>query len=87
MTTRIYVPDDTTACSLGADTVAAELRRLVAMRGDDAVVVRNGSRGHYALEKLWGDAKQVRIPSGHGVRPPLPARSMTARAPRVRKRG
>ena len=52
MTTRIHVPDDTTACSLGADAVAAELRRIVAMRGDDAVVVRNGSRGHYALEPL-----------------------------------
>ena len=44
-------------------------------------------REHYALEKLWGDAKRVRIPSGHGVRPPLPARPVTARAPRVRKRG
>ena len=44
-------------------------------------------REHYALEKLWGDAKQVRIPSGQGVRTSLPARPVTARNPRARKRG
>jgi ribosome-associated protein len=56
--------------------------------GDVVVhIFQRDIREHYALERLWGDAKRVRIPSGQGVRPPIPARSVTARAPRVRKRG
>lgn len=43
-------------------------------------------REHYALEKLWGDAKQVRIPSGQSLHASLPARRMTTRATRARKR-
>ena len=52
MTARIYVPNDTTAWSVGADEVAsAILDRIVAL-GLDAQVVRNGSRGLYWLEPL-----------------------------------
>jgi ribosome-associated protein len=43
-------------------------------------------REHYALEKLWGDAKQVRLPSGQALQSSLPARPVTVRAPRTRKR-
>lgn len=46
--TRIYVPRDTTALSLGADEVAAAL----AQAGADIDLVRNGSRGLFWLEPL-----------------------------------
>lgn len=52
MTTRIYVPNDTTAWSVGADEVAAEVVDRIAALGLDAQVVRNGSRGLYWLEPL-----------------------------------
>jgi formate dehydrogenase iron-sulfur subunit len=52
MTTRIYVPDETTACSLGADDVADAVAREIKQRGVDAELVRNGSRGMYHLEPL-----------------------------------
>jgi ribosome-associated protein len=42
-------------------------------------------REHYAIEKLWGDANRVRLPSAHTLRPSLPARPVTVRAPRTRK--
>jgi formate dehydrogenase iron-sulfur subunit len=62
MTTRIYVPNDTTACSVGADAVAAAIEAALARNGLDATVVRNGSRGAYALEPLVevdGDAGRI----------------------------
>jgi formate dehydrogenase iron-sulfur subunit len=46
---RIYVPGDTSARSIGADDVAAQLREHL---GDSAAVVRNGSRGLLFLEPL-----------------------------------
>ncbi len=46
--TRIYVPRDALAVSVGADEVAALLRQAFA----DAVIVRNGSRGMAWLEPL-----------------------------------
>lgn len=49
---RVFVPADTTALSLGADAVAAALRREAADRGDAIKLVRNGSRGLYWLEPL-----------------------------------
>ena len=48
MTTRIYIPGDSTARSLGADEVAAALASL----GLDAEIIRTGSRGLYWLEPL-----------------------------------
>ncbi|MGD8809578.1 MAG: NADH-quinone oxidoreductase subunit NuoF [Gammaproteobacteria bacterium] len=50
--TRIYVPQDTTARSLGADAVAEAVAREAAERGLIVDVVRNGSRGLYWLEPL-----------------------------------
>ena len=51
-TIRVYVPSDTTARSLGADTVAAAISREAAARGEQLTIVRNGSRGLYWLEPL-----------------------------------
>ncbi|MEH6589780.1 MAG: NADH-ubiquinone oxidoreductase-F iron-sulfur binding region domain-containing protein [Halioglobus sp.] len=48
MSLTLYVPSDTTARSLGADTIAKTLQSLLA----DAVIVRNGSRGLHWLEPL-----------------------------------
>ncbi len=52
MATRIFVPSDTTALSLGADAVAAALEREAAARNIDLELVRNGSRGLFWLEPL-----------------------------------
>jgi formate dehydrogenase iron-sulfur subunit len=52
MTTRVYVPSDTTAWSLGADEVAAALAVEATTQGLDITIVRNGSRGLYWLEPL-----------------------------------
>jgi len=51
--------------------------------GDVVVhIFRTDVRTHYALERLWGDAKQVRLPDG----PPAPA-TAAARTKTVRARG
>jgi formate dehydrogenase iron-sulfur subunit len=50
--TRIFVPADTTARSVGADRVAAAIADEAARRGVDIEIVRNGSRGLYWLEPL-----------------------------------
>ncbi|WP_020680907.1 formate dehydrogenase beta subunit [Marinobacterium rhizophilum] len=52
MTTRIFVPCDTTALAMGADAVAAELAQLAHARGADVEIIRNGSRGLFWLEPL-----------------------------------
>ena len=49
---RIFVPSDSSACSVGADAVAAEIRRVADDRGVDLQITRNGSRGLYWLEPL-----------------------------------
>ncbi|MDH3642351.1 MAG: formate dehydrogenase, partial [Gammaproteobacteria bacterium] len=52
MTARVYVPDETTACSLGADEVAACIEQQIDRHGIDAELIRNGSRGAFHLEPL-----------------------------------
>lgn len=52
MTLRLFVPQDTTACALGADGVASQLTAEVKSRGLDVQLVRNGSRGLFWLEPL-----------------------------------
>ena len=49
---RIYVPRDTTACSLGADQVAGRFATAIADAGLNMEVLRNGSRGLYWLEPM-----------------------------------
>ena len=45
----VYVPGDSAACSVGADHVAERLGQLC---GNDALIVRNGSRGLLWLEPM-----------------------------------
>ncbi len=52
MTTTIYVPQDSSALSLGAERVARAIVREAALRGEDIRIVRNGSRGLYWLEPM-----------------------------------
>lgn len=56
MSTRIYVPQDSTALSVGAEEVAQKLQSTL----QDATIVRNGSRGLYWLEPLV----EVETPEG-----------------------
>ncbi|MED5386963.1 MAG: NADH-ubiquinone oxidoreductase-F iron-sulfur binding region domain-containing protein [Pseudomonadota bacterium] len=58
--TRLFVPRDTTACSLGADSVAASLQHAIEQQQLPLEIVRNGSRGMYWLEPL------IEIDTGHG---------------------
>jgi len=50
--TRVYVPGDSAARSVGADEVAVAIAAEAAARGEDVTVVRNGSRGLMWLEPL-----------------------------------
>lgn len=60
MSTRIFVPRDTTALSLGADEVATLIQAEAAIRGLDLEIVRNGTRGLFWLEPL------VEVETDHG---------------------
>lgn len=60
MTTIIFVPRDAAALAVGADRVAAAISREIEMRGVDARVVRNGSRGLLWLEPM------VEVRTEHG---------------------
>jgi formate dehydrogenase iron-sulfur subunit len=50
--TRIFVPADAAALSVGADRVAAAIAAEAAARGADIAIVRTGSRGLFWLEPL-----------------------------------
>jgi formate dehydrogenase iron-sulfur subunit len=52
VTTKIYVPRDSGAVSLGADAVAVAIDGEARRRGADITLVRNGSRGLYWLEPM-----------------------------------
>ncbi|MDK9558452.1 NADH-ubiquinone oxidoreductase-F iron-sulfur binding region domain-containing protein [Marinobacter sp. M216] len=58
--TRVYVPCDTTALSLGADEVARQIQVQADRRGHPIELVRNGSRGLFWLEPLV----EVETPNG-----------------------
>ena len=60
MTTKIFIPADTTACALGADSVAEEIVLQAGLNGLDVEVIRNGSRGAFWLEPL------VEVETGDG---------------------
>jgi formate dehydrogenase iron-sulfur subunit len=49
---KVYIPSDTTARSLGADSVAAAIVAEAKKRDAPVDIVRNGSRGLYWLEPL-----------------------------------
>ena len=50
MSYKIFVPIDSTALSLGANEVAAEIQSIAISRGIEIDLVRNGSRGLFWLE-------------------------------------
>lgn len=52
MSLRVYVPNDTAACSVGADAVAHAIAMHGAMHGVHITIVRNGSRGAAWMEPL-----------------------------------
>jgi formate dehydrogenase iron-sulfur subunit len=52
MTTRVFVPRDSSALALGADAVAAAIEQEAVRRGLAIELVRNGSRGLLWLEPL-----------------------------------
>ncbi len=52
MTICIFVPCDAAALSMGANAVATAVQAQIDIRGMDAVLVRNGSRGLLWLEPL-----------------------------------
>ena len=51
-TVRIYVPCDASALAVGADETAAAILTEAALRGIDARVIRNGTRGMLWLEPM-----------------------------------
>ncbi|MBA2779836.1 formate dehydrogenase beta subunit [Billgrantia kenyensis] len=52
MTTRLFVPRETTALALGADEVVQRIEAEAEARGVEIELVRNGSRGLFWLEPL-----------------------------------
>lgn len=52
MVTKVYVPRDSSALSLGAEKVAATIAAEAKNRGLAVEIVRNGSRGLYWLETM-----------------------------------
>lgn len=72
MTVRIYVPSDTTARSLGADEIAAEIHAAAEQHNIDIELVRNGSRGLFWLEPLV----EVETPAGRVAYGPVSLESV-----------
>jgi len=67
VSTRIYVPRDSGALSMGAESVATAIEAEARKRGADVEVVRNGSRGMYWLEPLV----EVATPAGRSAYGPV----------------
>ncbi len=67
--TRIFIPGDSAALSVGADRVASAIAQLAKARGLDVSIVRNGSRGLYWLEPLV----EVETPRGRFAYGPIKA--------------
>jgi len=63
--TVIYIPRDTTACSLGADRVAGIMQQAIDKDDLPLHIVRNGSRGLYWLEPMLEvETEQGRVAFG-----------------------
>ena len=50
MSVTVYVPNDSTALAVGADTTARAISDVASKRGLEVTVIRNGSRGMFWLE-------------------------------------
>jgi formate dehydrogenase iron-sulfur subunit len=69
MSIDVYVPRDSSALSLGAESVAQAIAREAQQRGVDLKIIRNGSRGMYWLEPLV----EVVTPAGRVAYGPVAA--------------
>ena len=74
MSTRIYVPRDSSALSLGAESVASTITVEAARRNVSITVVRNGSRGLYWLEPMV----EVETPRGRIAYGPVAAKDVAS---------
>ena len=74
MITRIYVPGDAAALSVGAEEVDAAITREAAARKLDIQIIRNGSRGMLWLEPLI----EVETPQGRIAYGPVAAADVPA---------
>ncbi|MBL8470097.1 formate dehydrogenase beta subunit [Methyloversatilis discipulorum] len=74
MSTRIYVPIDSTALSLGAEKVAKAIAAEAAKRGIAIELVRNGSRGAFFLEPMV----EVQTPAGRMAYGPVQPKDVAA---------
>ena len=72
MSTRVYVPCDAAALSIGANAVARAIAEQIASRHLDLTLVRNGSRGMFWLEPLV----EVETPHGRVAYGPVTAESV-----------
>ena len=52
MIAQVFIPKDTTAVALGADSLALKMAQNIESRSLDAEVHRNGSRGMFWLEPM-----------------------------------
>lgn len=52
ISTRVYIPRDSSALSMGAEKVALAIALEAKKRGLDVTIIRNGSRGLYWLETM-----------------------------------
>jgi formate dehydrogenase iron-sulfur subunit len=67
--TRVFIPNDSAALAVGAESVARELNKEAAKRNRPIEIVRTGSRGLYWLEPLV----EVETPQGRVGYGPLKA--------------
>ncbi len=70
--TRVFVPRDAAALSVGADSVARRIAEEAALRGAAVEIVRTGSRGMLWLEPLV----EVETPAGRMAYGPVGARDV-----------
>src|SRR5690349_17283070 len=68
--TRLFIPNDAAALSMGADKVAAAIRSEADKRGLRIEIIRNGSRGMLYLEPLV----EVETPRGRIAYGPVAAK-------------
>jgi formate dehydrogenase iron-sulfur subunit len=74
MSTRVFVPRDSAALSVGAEGVARAIASEASSRGLDITLVRNGSRGMFWLEPLV----EVETPRGRIAYGPVSRESVAS---------
>jgi formate dehydrogenase iron-sulfur subunit len=71
---RIYIPCDSAAVSVGANTIATKIAQEARARGLDVEIIRNGSRGLLWLEPLV----EVETPKGRIAYGPVKPRDVSS---------